>query len=629
MRRITMYCTECGQKINEGDLFCRNCGCLVTQLQDTAKVADENTTNNVDTSPSPTKTKLRIPKALIISVVAIVAVIAVVCVVAVSIRNNKSNKSNSKNDEKYVDKTSDDAGYMDEQGDAVITKETEKEYIDRLKAYQDYFNDLKDEYSSYYICGNISLDGNGLPLLWVAIFDSAESENVRTTQLVGYEDKTAKVLAEKGTWLIATRGPLVMAYTVNNDGEYVWYLYDEDSKDFENVTRIVENETDEYTSEMLESVQFCDSLLVMYNERSNEMAYIGSLIPQYDTENSDETNEIPKRFTLFDGTTTLWSEVQPYYMMMCDDDWKRMDDEIAEYMDDITVDRLLRELQEKPMYTDINLYLYIASVVYGYDITKVDIDDYTISKASQESILEVIIDYIEQNDTAYTRYFLDDKLLDFESLKETEPYMTIISQGVEGYSYEDGIVTINCYNNIEYQFKVEFSKAGDKITAITYIDPYADLESWKSAYISALHNDTILLNDTCTYGLKDLNGDGIPEIYFYSDYNGYNTSIFTYDNGNVSELVYGIGLEICDNIIFCDDRYGMFVWRLEADNTVTDLINISLNDLDGSYTYNGARYTYDEMIAIVQDTLGINLDSFSVLMTEYEYDEIEDVIIGY
>lgn len=72
-----------------------------------------------------------------------------------------------------------------------------------------------------------------------------------------------------------------------------------------------------------------------------------------------------------------------------------------------------------------------------------------------------------------------------DELLATEPYKTINENGIDSVAYENNIATIEVEDSEEtYQFQIEFTETGDKISKITYIDPMASMsEEEKQEYV--------------------------------------------------------------------------------------------------------------------------------------------------
>lgn len=483
-----------------------------------------------------------------------------------------------------------------------VTKKLEEQYVARIEAYQGYLDEIGDKYSEYWIGATVTLDSEGLPLMWVSLGESDAWSDIITTQLVSYEDKQATVLAEKGEAIVPHRGKLIMAQGYNNDAIY---LYDEEEMSFVSVTDKLEYSSDDYDTiysekeldekvedltQMLECTSFYDTIRMAMNDETHQLVYLGKrepdfyyqvlgnlhvLLPVMNTKISDATDyyaiglalrkeyaenkdvlnyfkqledaeldedvknellsdeevtsyiydniikEIPSinTYILPDGTVCTHKESLDYAnkidIFTSDGNWEVSGfGEAGEYFDELNVERILRELQKKPIYSQEELYTYIVSVAYNCEVIEADLDDCILKNASDWYIDEIIEDYIDGGNFNET-FFTDELINNHDSLLETEPYKIIRDQGVDSSSFEDNVITLTCYNEKEYQFQVEFNETGDKISKIEYIDPYANLPEWKKVYLNQLDMSQVWYSS-----LVDLNGDGIPEIVACADEDG-------------------------------------------------------------------------------------------------------------
>lgn len=179
-----------------------------------------------------------------------------------------------------------------------VTDKLEKKYIERIEAYQAYFDEIRNKYSDYKFSATVTLDKEGLPLFWLTLSESGDWDDI-TTQLVGFEDGKAKILAEKRAHMGPHRDKdLIMAQKWNSDSTF--YLYDEEKQDFITVVieELMQDRTDEnaldtiYTekeleekidllSEILESADFFDSVKIRVNDSTHQIAYFGRTKQDY------------------------------------------------------------------------------------------------------------------------------------------------------------------------------------------------------------------------------------------------------------------------------------------------------------------------------------------------------------
>lgn len=64
----------------------------------------------------------------------------------------------------------------------------------------------------------------------------------------------------------------------------------------------------------------------------------------------------------------------------------------------------------------------------------------------------------------------------------------LISNYVYGGECADNMASFTMDDGTVCQFQIEFNKAGDKISKITYIDPMASLPDWKKRYIDFINS---------------------------------------------------------------------------------------------------------------------------------------------
>lgn len=517
------------------------------------------------------------------------------------------------------------AGCGSEEDAVKVTKKLEEQYIARIEAYQGYLDEIGDKYSEYEIGATITLDKDGLPLFWLCLGKSESGSYNCTTQLVGYEDKQATVLAEKGEAIVPYRGQLIMAQAWDDDAVY---LYDEEEMNFVSVTDKLEYSSDDYDTiysekeldekvedltQMLECTSFYDTIRMAMNDETHQLVYLGKsepdfyyqalgnlhvLLPVRNTKISDATdyyaiglalrkeyaenkdvlnyfkqledaeleedirNEIlsneettsymydnmikaipsnSSTYMLPDGTVCTHEEALNYAgkidIFTSDGNWEVSGfGEAGEYFDELSIERILRELQKKPIYSQEELFLFLVSVAYNCEIIEVNLDNYILTNASDNYISGVVEGYI-RGSSSYESFYTDELIDAKSALLETEPYRTIKEQGVDESSFENNIETLLCYNGNEYQFQIEFNEDGDKISKIEYIDPYANLSEWQKIYLNQLDMSRVWYPS-----LVDINNDDIPEIVACSDEGGgaFGWCIYYIDKANTIRQIYDV-----------------------------------------------------------------------------------------
>lgn len=171
------YCTKCGTQVSDDSKFCTKCGNKL----------------NGEPAESPSKSK----KSTLIGVGAVLAVAVVALVVVLSkgkgsgspdIASSSSNVST----EKESGGTEKSGGFFDGGSD----KKWEKEYVERLDAYLEYYEEhVKD---SEKVLGYVLINEDKLPYMVLNYGDGIDQEYVRNyISIVDYIDNTVKVVAEK------------------------------------------------------------------------------------------------------------------------------------------------------------------------------------------------------------------------------------------------------------------------------------------------------------------------------------------------------------------------------------------------------------------------------------------------
>ena len=161
-------------------------------------------------------------------------------------------------------------------------------YVEAINSYQDYYEKVKSDFSGSQVGATITLDEEGLPLLWVAISEDGSKDNCRT-QLVGYVDGEVVIKAERNEYVVPCSSSDIILGLGGGSGEkknvYVW---DDDKQDFRNIANEIGYESDVVYSEeeLEEKINFLypvvkalntmsGSIQVLMNETTSQVAYIG------------------------------------------------------------------------------------------------------------------------------------------------------------------------------------------------------------------------------------------------------------------------------------------------------------------------------------------------------------------
>lgn len=162
-------------------------------------------------------------------------------------------------------------------------------YVEAINSYQDYYEKVKSENSEYSVGATITLDEDGLPLLWLCISKDGSKDDCRT-QLVGYVDGEATIKAERNEYVVPCPSSDIILGLGGGSGEkknvYVW---DDDKQDFRNINSELadlENSETVYSDEELQEkinflypvykgINFADSIQVVMNKSTSQVAYLG------------------------------------------------------------------------------------------------------------------------------------------------------------------------------------------------------------------------------------------------------------------------------------------------------------------------------------------------------------------
>lgn len=500
-----------------------------------------------------------------------------------------------------------------------VTRRLEKKYIERIEAYQEYYEQVRSNYSNYVIGGMVTLDSDGLPLFWLGLSQDGSKDNYRT-QLIGYENDEVVIMAERSEYIVPYRSSkLIMASGRTDGAEDNYYLYDDEKKDFRiinseldalrnNETVYSEKELEEtmnFLIPVIESMTFYNSIQIATNESARQIAYLGKAnidvnykalsymnvtsniyvdsdilvgcylreeygdnkvalecfekLPDVDLEGSsiegyvnkysDIVKESNELFTTATGTVLSATEYRNSVNIIEETEW-----EISSggshlngmaYFTDAELGQLLRGLTNNPLYSEEELYIYIASLAFNYEIVDIAVESYTLLDASDNYIAKVVESYFSGRSYCESN-FTDELINERNAILETEPYNIISENRRYSCNYENNIATIELWDSdVQYQFQIEFTEVRDKISKITYIDPMASMsEEEKQAYkvkteVLPAYEKYLYENPMSTsekpYSLIFMNDDTIPEVVIQGDCEATGNMICTYiDNEVVS-----------------------------------------------------------------------------------------------
>lgn len=260
-----------------------------------------------------------------------------------------------------------------------ITKKLEEEYVERMEAYLAYYQeqDTDDD-----IRMSITLDSNHLPVMWLTTDDDASKHGKNhSVQLIGYEDGSAKILAERiGIYAV----PFVTDYAVMarciTDTKYVdvggneveYLIYDEDIKDFKYKTEVefVESEGLDILNSLNGS--YAMSYRIYEDSEKREVAYIGYDVCDFsDYSSLDELHNVP--YTIYDYNNEVFKylssdEVSQYYYTF----GRNYSANACSGIHHTYAEAVLRYLISHPAYTNSTLMVSIEAVETGYELIDAD-----------------------------------------------------------------------------------------------------------------------------------------------------------------------------------------------------------------------------------------------------------------
>ena len=483
-------------------------------------------------------------------------------------------------------------------------------YVEAINSYQDYYEKVKSDFSGSQVGATITLDEEGLPLLWVAISEDGSKDNCRT-QLVGYVDGKAVILTERKEHIVPTfSSGIVLGSDEGESRKY--YLYDDEKRDFRNIT----NELDELSksdsvyseSELQEKLNYlypillysdCEGKFYYYtimNESTEQVAYIGKYT-NTDFTVLNELNVIEP--IIINGA----GDIGGYYLRKEYEDNKFA----KQYYEKLAVNNralsasLLQEYESKMASADIKSR---ASVFTSYDGTVFSTQEF-----------EALEELLGNDGWSFTRIksaytYLDDveigqlfrKFADNPVYSSEELYLTILAV------INNCEITEISLNDYDIQSYIEEENAN----------------KWRDIYLDGLEDGTIM--NVYHYGLIDLIGDGIPELLCDD---GFNTAIYTIVEDEVVQLTYTDGYpRVKDDLLFFDGKYAMKVIKICTDN-VEVLFNAEYDREYDNYEFDGKTLSRDESLAEAGKVIGTDVESLPSVDLSYDVDSIEDAIKEY
>lgn len=620
-----MFCENCGSKIEDGSAFCSNCGSPITapeSLHDgqdaLSDALQENVRSEVTIEPQDIVSTKSMGKLPIIIAACLAGIVLLVCGVTkdtdtisgvANIQDNNLGKLKENVNKKLQD-------------DVKVSKKMEKEYIERMEAYQEYYEKKHQENRDSIVGARITIGSDNLPLLWLWFSQDEDPDSSDVTQLLTYDEGKVKVLAEIknvcGCPFISDSAVGAVGFDFDH-----LYIYDEEKQIFD-ITELPENDY-EYPEnrfivmDILANEAGICTYYIYRDDTEQEISYIGKTrcdvnqlyfssseeaAPAVAAESSvseEESEPAEKKIPYVERTYIEAESIAPgaefYYADGSKGPLWQAEKELdifagshegeictgiggVEWLIDFDVDTMFRILHDNPVYNSKDLIMLLVahglffehsdSINYAI-VDSVDLQKCTLDEASDDTILYLLSGYIFRGrfDERYMENELYDQL-------DTEPYMLFRGKryygdnGNEWYVEDDGcsdnIVTYKMNDGMEYQFQIELNKAGDKISKI-----------------SCLTNV-----DTLTEGYEQ---DDTTEICHDAMYN---ICVFLVDNGKLQVESVDRGIAFCTEI--ADDC----VWQVRySDGSVYDS-------------------SYDELYDAWQDTLiGEEYDSPEGLGIEF------------
>lgn len=198
---------------------------------------------------------------------------------------------------------------------------------------------------------------------------------------------------------------------------------------------------------------------------------------------------------------------------------------------------------------------------------------------------------------------------------------------------DDDLQVDNAYGELEIQFK-SFSDIEDfKLPSVAEEaeQTFGDMPEWKRLYMDVVEDETVVPKDFRQYAgfaLKDLDQDGLPELFCYDD-SIRTTYLYAIHDGIAEEMVEGWGdLYVKDNLIFHDYRYGGMSIYQYSSGKVDRIFYAERDDSGDDYHYDGKTLSYEECWEEAKKVLGGD-DFPACVEFAYDYDSIKSAIMDY
>ena len=483
-------------------------------------------------------------------------------------------------------------------------------YVEAINSYQDYYEKIKSDFSGSQVGATITLDEEGLPLLWVAISEDGSKDNCRT-QLVGYVDGEAAIMAERSEYIVpGLSSEIILGYGRINGNKRNIYVWDESKQDFRNIANEIGFESDVVYSEeeLEEKINFLypvvkalntmsGSIQVLMNETTSQVAYIG----YYDCSVFDTL----QRLDVIGGLSDGGGETYGFYLKK-----EYSNNKVAlSYYEKLADNNRLSADEEDAWWKK----------KYGSDMASDVIKDAGYVFTSKDGTV-----LSEDEYDAYLNMLEDEG---WERAGLSHAYANDVEMG----QLLRGLANKPIYSQEElylYMVSILYNCEITEISSSDYdIHGYIEEENankWRDIYLDGLEDGTIM--NVYHYGLIDLIGDGIPELLCDD---GFNTAIYTIVEDEVVQLTYTDGYPRAkDDLVFFDGKYEMKVIKICTDNVEVLFKAVYDREYD-NYEFDGKTLSRDESLAEAGKVMGTDVESLPSVDLSYDVDSIEDAIKEY
>lgn len=303
-----MVCGHCGNNLNIGAAFCDRCGSMIGQPV-----------------PVTSQPDARIKKPVGILLAMIGVCIAVVVAVAAF---------------------------------AALPLGKAEQYKKCVKAYQDYYNQERGS-SGYNVAARITIDRDGLPLLWLVYIKSENKSDVVSTQVLKLDAGKIKVLAEaKNVFLSPIVADEQIAAMTDKLGTV--YVYDEKNQMFK-IIELPKNHDKDAAQNVLDENNI--ALYYYYlaeNKSAQTIAYIGR---GRGLRTGDLNSDSDDKFYAANGKSWAWKDaatgIRSLHNFNPDAGDVRKEIGVVTWLGERDADTMFRILQDRPAYSSEDLFMLL------------------------------------------------------------------------------------------------------------------------------------------------------------------------------------------------------------------------------------------------------------------------------